>query len=252
MHAASGEVGRLAIVGDGRLGKALAQAFRDRGLKILGPLGRGNDGAEADAVLLCVPDAAIADAAGKIAPGRVVGHCSGATPLDLLHPHEAFSLHPLMTVTKRGATFDGAGCAVAGSTERSKAIAVSLATRIGMHPIEIADDDRPLYHAAASIASNFVVTLAGVAEALGERVGMPRALIAPLTRAAVEQWAEHGAQRALTGPVARGDDDTVARQRAAIAARALDALELWDAMVARTRSLASTGSAIALEEDLRP
>ena len=252
MHTASGEVGRVAIVGDGRLGKALARAFRDRGLVVSGPLGRGYDGAGAEVVLLCVPDAAIADAAGLIVPGPIVGHCSGATSLDPLQPHEAFSLHPLMTVMDVGATFDGVGCAVAGNSERSKSVAAMLANRIGMQPIEVADADRPLYHAAASIASNFVVTLAGVAEALGARVGVPRPLLAPLTRAAVEHWAEHGAEQALTGPVARGDEHTVARQRAAIATRAPEALELWDALVAHTRSLAATGSPIALEEDLRP
>ena len=84
----------IAIVGGGRLGRALTGALR-----ATGPFGRGHDGAGADVVLLCVPDGEISAAAAAIAPGPIVGHCSGATGLDVLAPHEAFSLHPLMTVT---------------------------------------------------------------------------------------------------------------------------------------------------------
>src|SRR3954469_8316479 len=106
------------------MGSALAAA-----LHAGEPLGRGSDGAGADVVLLCVPDGEIAAAATLVAPGRLVGHCSGATPLDPLAPHEAFSLHPLMTVPldpARPASFAGAGCAVAGSTPRALATAHEL------------------------------------------------------------------------------------------------------------------------------
>ena len=113
---------RLAIVGQGRLGTALARALADSGLDVIGPLGRGTDGADAEAVLLCVPDAEIARAAALITPGRLVGHCSGASTLGVLAPHEAFSLHPLMTVTRAGASFDGAGAAIAGTTPGSDAV----------------------------------------------------------------------------------------------------------------------------------
>ena len=106
---------RVAIVGRGRLGTALASALREAGYQVDGPLGRGADGSGADAVLLCVPDAEIASAAARIARGRLVGHCSGATGLDPLAPHEAFSFHPLMTVTADGATFAGAGAAIVGN-----------------------------------------------------------------------------------------------------------------------------------------
>ena len=66
-----------AIVGRGRLGTALAAALGDAGLRVEGPLGRGADAAGADAVLLCVPDGEIATAAANLAPGPLVGHCSG-------------------------------------------------------------------------------------------------------------------------------------------------------------------------------
>src|SRR5205807_1105701 len=83
----------------------------------------------------------IAAAAAAVAPGPVVGHCSGATGLDPLAPHEAFSLHPLMTVTHAGARFAGAGAAIAGSTPRALAIAAELATALGMHPVQIGADE---------------------------------------------------------------------------------------------------------------
>ncbi len=73
---------RLAIVGRGRLGNALVAALRDVATPPLGPFGRGYDGAGADVVLLCVPDGEIATAAAAIAPGPLVGHCSGATGLE--------------------------------------------------------------------------------------------------------------------------------------------------------------------------
>jgi predicted short-subunit dehydrogenase-like oxidoreductase (DUF2520 family) len=231
--------GALAIVGEGRLGTALTAALRDAGYAVLGPLGRGADGSGADAVLLCVPDQEIPAAAAAIQAGPLVGHCSGATGLAPLAPHEAFSLHPLMTVTRGGASFAGAGAAVAGSTPRALALATALAGALGMQPVEIEDQDRVAYHAAASIASNFLITLEAAAERLAGEVGIERGLLVPLVRATVENWAALGPERALTGPVARGDTETVARQRAAIADRAPELLSLFDALVEATRRLAT-------------
>jgi predicted short-subunit dehydrogenase-like oxidoreductase (DUF2520 family) len=229
---------RLAIVGDGRLGRALSAAFRGAGYAVEGPLGRGADGAGADAVLLCVPDGEIAPAASALAPGRLVGHCSGATGLDRLRPHEAFSLHPLMTVTKTGARFRGAGAAISGSTSRALLLARELAEDLGMRPVAVADSDRPAYHAAASMASNFLVTLEAAAERLGETAGVDRALLIPLVRATVENWAALGPEGALTGPVARGDEATVEAQRAAVADRTPELLPLFDALTDATRRVA--------------
>ena len=234
---------RLAIVGRGRLGNALASALRDAGHDVDGPLARGADGASADAVLLCVPDAEIAPAAAIVAPGRPVGHCSGATGLQPLAPHEAFSLHPLMTVTRRGAGFRGAGAAVDGSSPRALRLAMDLVLALGMEPVRIGDRDRAAYHAAASIASNFLVTLEAAAERVAATVGVERGLLVPLARATVENWAALGAEQALTGPVARGDEGTVAAQRAAIAERAPELTELFDALVDATRALAKRDAA---------
>ena len=230
---------RVAIVGRGRMGRAPAAALAHAGVDVSGPLGRGADGGGARVVLLCVPDAQIAAAAALVAPGRLVGHTSGATTLEPLAPHEAFSMHPLMTVTGAEARFEGAGCVIAGTTPDALNTASALARVLGMRTAVVADEDRALYHAAASMASNFVVTLTGAAERLAGAAGIERSLLAPLVRAAVENWAALGAERALTGPIARRDDATAARQRTAIAERAPELLALWDALAAETRTIAA-------------
>jgi predicted short-subunit dehydrogenase-like oxidoreductase (DUF2520 family) len=233
------ELDLIAIVGAGRLGTALAAALRAAGLAVRGPLGRGADPRNSTIVLLCVPDGEIAAAAANVPPGPLVGHCSGATGLDVLAPHDGFSLHPLMTVPEGAppTIFAGAGCAVDGTTLHALATAERLADALGMRATQVADEDRVAYHAAASIASNFLVTLEGAAERLAATTGVDRELLAPLVRAAVENWAADGAERALTGPIARGDEQTVARQRAAVEERTPDLLPLFDALVDATRAL---------------
>ena len=231
----------IAIIGDGRMGRALAAALRAADHPVTGPLGRCPDVGAAGAVLLCVPDAEITAAAAVVPSGPLVGHVSGATTLAPLAPHEAFSVHPLMTVTSDAtAQFAGAGAAVAGSTERARAFAQSLATDLGMVTIEVPDDDRAAYHAAASIASNFLVTLEAAAEQL---LGHDRDVLVPLVRATVENWASLGPERALTGPIARGDEATVAKQRAAVEERAPELLPMFDALADATRELAGRRAA---------
>jgi predicted short-subunit dehydrogenase-like oxidoreductase (DUF2520 family) len=189
-------------------------------------------------VLLCVPDSEIATAARAVRAGVLVGHTSGATTLAPIAPREAFSLHPLLSVALAGASFAGAGCAVAGSTERARRVASELAAALRMRAFEIADDDRPLYHAAASMASNYLLALEWAAEGLAASVGVGHEHLVPLVRSVVEQWARIGAAGALTGPIARGDDETVARQRSAVSGHAPDLLPMWDALADATRALA--------------
>jgi predicted short-subunit dehydrogenase-like oxidoreductase (DUF2520 family) len=233
----------IAIVGGGRMGRALTAALDAAGVRVSGPHGRGFDGARADAVLLCVPDGQIAVAAADVAPGRLVGHCSGATGLDALAPHEAFALHPLMTITWRGGDFRGAGAAVAGSSDRALTFATELARALGMRPFEIADADRAAYHAGAAMASNFLIALESAAQRVG---GVDRELLAPLVRAAVETWAAEG-DAALTGPIARGDEATVARHREAIAQRAPDLLGLYDVLAEATRQVAARAASSSVD-----
>jgi predicted short-subunit dehydrogenase-like oxidoreductase (DUF2520 family) len=229
---------RCAIVGAGRLGHALATALRDAGLEVEGPLGRGAR-PQAPVVLLTVPDGEIR-AAAEATPARLIGHCSGATTLEVFGDREGFSLHPLMTVPEHGASFAGAGCAVAGTSDRALEVARGLAAALRMTAVEVPDEDRAAYHAAASIAANFLVTLEGAAERLAATAGVPRELLVPLARAALENWAANGAEQALTGPVARGDEATIAHQREAIEQRAPDLLDAFDALVAASRVLAAS------------
>jgi predicted short-subunit dehydrogenase-like oxidoreductase (DUF2520 family) len=238
------ELDSIAVIGAGRLGTALAASLRATGLAVEGPLGRGA-GADADVVLLCVPDGEIAAAAAAVEAGPLVGHCSGATGLEPLAGHEGFSLHPLMTVPTGAppGVFEGASAAVDGSTPEAVAVAEEIARRLGMRPLRVAAEDRTAYHAAASIASNFLVTLEGAAERLAATAGVDRQALAPLVRAAVEDWVRLGAERALTGPIVRGDEGTVARQREAIAARTPELLPLFDALADATRVLAGIGMA---------
>ena len=188
---------RLAVIGPGRLGTALARALGSRAAgsyDVIGPLGRGADGRDAEAVVLCVPDGEIAAAASLIAPGRLVGHCAGAQGLECLSPHEAFLLHPLMTVVGPETEFSEAGAAVDGSTDRALAFAHDLADALGMRPVRIAPEDRALYHAAGSMASNFLVTLEAAAERHSRR---------GRTRAGAAGSARPGHRGELGGPGAR-------------------------------------------------
>jgi predicted short-subunit dehydrogenase-like oxidoreductase (DUF2520 family) len=222
------------------MGQALAGALSDAGVPVRGPFGRGADGAGAAIVLLCVPEREIAAASAALARGTLVGHVSASAPLDLLAPHDRFAMHPLLSVTGANAKFAGATCAIDGSTPRALGTARALAARLGMRARVVAPGDRALYHAAASVASNFLVTVEGMAERLALRVGLERDALVPLVRGTIDNWAELGARAALTGPIVRGDEDTVARQRAAVADAAPDLLPLWDALAAGTRELATT------------
>jgi predicted short-subunit dehydrogenase-like oxidoreductase (DUF2520 family) len=232
-----------AVVGAGRLGTVLAAA-----LGAGAPLRRGEPvppGAEV--VLLCVPDGRIAEAAAAVPPGPLLGHCSGATGLDVFAGREGFSLHPLMSVP-HGSPPDvlrGAGAALDGTSAAALATATRLARALGLDPVRVAPEDRVAYHAAAAMAANFLVALEAAAEALAATAGVTRQQLAPLVLATARQWAELGPERALTGPIARGDEAVVARHRATVAERTPHLLPLWDALAARTRSLAGTTAAVS-------
>jgi predicted short-subunit dehydrogenase-like oxidoreductase (DUF2520 family) len=242
----------IGIVGQGRVGGALARGLRAAGHRVHGPAGRG-EAVAGEAILLCVPDSEIEAAAEAVAGSATfVGHTSGATPLAALRPAgtPAFGLHPLQTIAGPDAELRGCGCAVAGSTPAALDLARRLAANLGMHAVEIADDDRAAYHAAASIASNFLLTLEAAAESVAAEAGIApaeaRRLLGPLVRTTVENWLALGPERALTGPVARGDERTVAAQRAAVADGAPELLPLFDELVERTRALAGARAAEAV------
>lgn len=239
---------QVGIVGRGRLGTALSDALRAAGHQVSGPAARG-EAPEGGVIVLCVPDAEIPAAAAAVAGAApLVGHTSGATPLSALEPSGAagrFGLHPLQTFTGSpgdAERFRGCRCAVGGSTSEALETAVAIARSLGMEPLELSDEQRPAYHAAASIASNFLVALEAAAEDVAAGAGLDpaeaRAALAPLVRATVENWAELGPERALTGPVARGDELTVAAQREAVRQTAPHLEALFDVMVERAEAVA--------------
>lgn len=206
-----------------------------------GPLHRGDEIPDVDIALLCVPDAAIADAARAArSQARFIGHVSGATSLVDVD----FSLHPLQTFTGSEApdVFRGIGCAIDGRTDAARSVARELAEALEAHAFRIDDEHRASYHAAASFASNLVLTVLDAAEQVAGAAGLQpieaRALLAPLVRQTVANWESTGAREVLTGPIARGDEQTVMRQRAAIAETLPDLISLFDELSASTRVLA--------------
>jgi predicted short-subunit dehydrogenase-like oxidoreductase (DUF2520 family) len=224
-----------AVIGRGRLGTVMAA-----GLSAVGPLRRGERvPSDVEVVLLCVPDDQIAAVAATVPAGPLVGHCSGATGLDVLGGREGFSLHPLMSVPSGSSpeVLAGAGAAIDGTTPRALAVAEALARALRLRPARVAPEDRVAYHAAAAMASNFLVALEAVAERLAATAGITREQLAPLVLASARQWAEVGPERALTGPIARGDAGTVARHREVVAERMPEQLALWDALADATRAL---------------
>lgn len=226
------------MVGNGRMGNAVVNALRTAGVPVSGPHGRAYAGIGDAAVLLCVPDDAIAVAASTIVPGPLIAHCSGASTLSVLGDRRGFSVHPLMTVTSQGADFAGVWAAIAGSDPAALAAADALAGALGLRPVPVADADRAAYHAAAAFAANFLVTVESAAAQLMSTVGLDRAVLLPLARAALENWGRDGPV-ALTGPVARGDARTVALHREAIASRTPELADLFDVLVGATERLAA-------------
>jgi predicted short-subunit dehydrogenase-like oxidoreductase (DUF2520 family) len=217
-------VGTVQVIGFGRVGSAIAARLRERGVEL-------RDDGGADLVLLCVPDAAITEVARSVEPGPWVAHVSGATPLAALDPHERrFGIHPLQTFTRaRGPEqLDGAWAAITAETDEARERGFDLARTLGLRPFELDDAARPLYHAGASIASNYLVTLHRAASALFEAAGVPPEALEPLMRRTIENGFD------LTGPIARGDWGTVDAHVAAIRARRPELEPMYRALAEAT------------------
>ena len=254
----------FALVGPGRAGTTVAAALLARGWTAVAVAGRTVDapstqeaarrldapavevpaaGRGAALVIVATPDAAIADTAAALAPGLEAGalvvHLSGACPLEELdklrgaRPDVVIgSLHPLQTLpsVELGlARLPGSWCAVDGPDDVER-----LALSLGMRPFRVAPGDRVRYHAAATIAANHVAAVLGQATRVAHDAGVPPEALWPLVRATLDNVEVVGASAALTGPVARGDADTVARhldalpidERATYQALAREALRL--------------------------
>lgn len=213
------------VVGAGRVGSAVAARLAERGLRL-----RDHD---VELVLLCVPDAAIAEVAAGVSPGPWVAHVSGATPLSALAPHERrFSLHPVQTFTRaRGAEqLDGAWAAVSGESVEALGAGFALAELLGLRAFELADGARPVYHAGAAIASNYLVTLYRAASALFEDAGAPPEALVPLMLRTIENGFE------LTGPIQRGDWTTVRAHLDALAEHRPELVPVYEALAEVTKA----------------
>jgi len=214
----------ISVIGRGRVGSAVAARLEERGLALR---------EDAELVLLCVPDGAIAAVAQGIEPGPWVAHVSGATPLAALDPHaRRFGMHPLQTFTRaRGSEqLDGASAAVVAESDDARERGVWLAETLGLHPFALADAARPAYHAGAAIASNYLVTLHRAASRLFEAAGAPPEALVPLMTRTIENDFE------LTGPISRGDWTTVEAHVRAIRDEAPELEAMYRLLAEATRS----------------
>ena len=236
----------LRLIGPGRAGLSLAGALDAAGWEVLAPLARGDDlrGAarDVDVLVIAVQDAAVGRVAHEVAPvpTTTVVHLAGSLTLDVLRPHqERASVHPLVAlpdpVLGAARLSSGAWFGVAASSAGAASTVHAMVDALDGHPVPVADAVRPMYHAAACIASNHLVALLGQAERVAAHAGLPLAAYLDLVRATVENVADLGPAGALTGPVARGDWDTVAAHRRALAP---DELAAYDAMAAAAARLA--------------
>jgi predicted short-subunit dehydrogenase-like oxidoreductase (DUF2520 family) len=215
------------IIGSGRVGSAFSARLRERGIELAAEL--------PDVVLLCVPDAAIGDVARDVEPRPWIAHTSGGTPLTALDPHtRRFSLHPLQTFTHaRGPEqIDGAWAAVSAESANAFETGSELAETLGLRPFELADRDRPLYHAGAVFAATFLVTLHDAAAELLTAAGAPAEALEPLMRRTIDNGFEP------TGPFVRGDRGTIERNLAAIRERRPELEPLYRSLAAATEELA--------------
>ena len=267
----------IAIIGPGTLGAALGVRASAAGYRIAAVGGRDAGKAAAtarrigpdvvsasaeraaglgDLVLLTVSDEAIAPLCRQLADAKafrkdaVVAHCSGAWDSEALRQAAEIcrckigSMHPLQTfptIDAAIASIPGAYFFIEGQDEACKAL-TALASAMGGHPIRIDPAAKPLYHAAAVMACNFLAALLEASLELGEKAGIDRGTflpaLAPLVRATIDNILAMGPAKALTGPVARGDVRTVVRHLDAMRGQAEGLDALYAMLAARTALLA--------------
>lgn len=202
------------VVGLGRAGGSLIEALAGTAWKYAGGYGRHDDPTNAadgvDAVVVSVPDDAIADTARTIRPtSAVLIHLSGAKTLEVLAPHDhRASVHPLVSLpdieTGASRLRGGAAFAVAGDP-----LGADLVAALGGRAFDVDERHRSLYHAGAVVAANHLVVLCGQVERIAERIGVPVEFYWELMACTLGNVERIGALRALTGPAVRGDADTV-------------------------------------------
>jgi predicted short-subunit dehydrogenase-like oxidoreductase (DUF2520 family) len=264
----------VAVIGAGTVGTAVAVLLGQAGHRLVGVSGRGETRARAGAylpgvpvldateaastaelIVLGTPDDAIEPtlvslaAAGAIRAGAWVVHLSGSLGLDALGPARGaggrrLAMHPLQTFPDIGSALESLpGCAIAVTADDDEGYRLGehLSGDLGGVSFRLADELRPLYHAAAVFASNYLVTASAIAESLFAmaRVPDPATAMAPLQRATLDHVEHLGPARALTGPAARGDAGTVRRNLEALARHAPDLVPAYVALARSTLDLAA-------------
>ncbi|WP_219415553.1 Rossmann-like and DUF2520 domain-containing protein [Pseudonocardia nigra] len=207
--------------------------------------------AGADLTLLAVPDDVLPGlvrglaAAGSFRPGQIVAHTSGAHGVSVLAPAAEhgvlpLALHPVMTFTGRSEDVARLAACSVGVTatpddEAAWSVGEALVVEMGAEPVRVPEEVRPLYHAALAHGANHLVTLVRDCVQTMERAGIGPAerLVAPLLSAALDNALRHG-DRALTGPVARGDVETVRAHLRVLAADDPDLAEVYRVLAGRT------------------
>jgi predicted short-subunit dehydrogenase-like oxidoreductase (DUF2520 family) len=265
---------RIGVVGAGRVGAVLAAALRAAGHEIVSAAGEsdasrrrmdallpGVVGAKptdvargCDLLLLTVPDDMLSNvvtmlsASGAIREGQVVVHTSGRHGLAVLEPARAvgartIAMHPAMTFT--GTELDLArlaGC-VFGVTadDADRALTEGLVADLGGRPMWVPEDRRTLYHAGLAHGANHLVTLVAEAMEILSAAGAddPAATLRPLLTAALDNALDHG-DAALTGPIVRGDVETVRAHLADLVTTAPQTLPSYVAMARATLDRAVT------------
>ena len=223
---------RLVIAGAGRAGGSLAIAAERANHQVAGVLSRsgteeygpvlepGEALPDADALLIAVKDDAITDVAEQLAPlstrVAVAAHLSGFVPVAALQPLQdqgvaVGGFHPLVSMpdpVAGASSLEGSYVGIGGEPLAVDTL-THLAGSLGLEPFRLDDPDRPAYHAAAAAAANFVVTSLAIAGDLFDSAGVDPRVSRPLVERVVANCFERGASQSLTGPVARGDIDTV-------------------------------------------
>jgi predicted short-subunit dehydrogenase-like oxidoreductase (DUF2520 family) len=256
---------RIAVVGAGRVGTAVAVLLGRAGHDVAAVSGGAQTeerartwlpgvpfvpaseaAARGEVVLLAVPDDALRVLARELAdavavtPGAWAVHLSGAAGLDALDPlagagARRLAIHPLQTFPQVEVAIEALpGCrtAVTADDEDGYVLGERLAGDLGAVPFRLPDERRPLYHAAAVFASNYLVATSAVAARLFAIAGVPEPLAAmgPLQEATLANVVRLGPDAALTGPAVRGDATTVERNLAALAADAPETVAAYVAM----------------------
>ncbi len=266
----------IALIGPGKVGSAICKRLQLAGYPITAVIGRNGERAKeacsfigcpttvasvqltalstAQIVLLAVPDDQIKPVAQcllaetKLSPQTTMVHFSGLHPAEIMCQNSTtavlLSLHPQLPFANRLIAFDKLAqcpCALESNDKNALVLGRQLVDAIGGKHFTIASDKKKLYHAAACIASNYLVTLLASAQDLLVKCDIEKdqivPLLLPLVQASLDNVHQLGSEQGLTGPIVRGDIGTVAKHLEALQNNAPELLPLYQQMGKLTTAL---------------